>query len=620
MRQSSSFARRCAKPVLLALVLTLLIGTPIASLGLVAALVLNDVVGFSDVMGHMTPRLLVDWWRIAYLYGGNPGIQPLVLWSGALAFGVTALNVGARLMPRRGRSLQLQPARQGSAPIAPKRARSAAFGSSDWMPERDMLQYAPEPHPVHGGVVFGAAVRLDLDPDADAGSAPLLRDHCTEDATHGQVFYGSGGGKTSAQVAPNMHPEHGWRGNIFLNDPSSQAAPMFAGWREELEQRVVCLGPHRDPGDDGLPRVGIDLFHGIDPTKRKFERQVRWVVNALGQEYDEKVRAGENGMFKEQARALQECILADMLSDPETSREERTPAGLLQRLMTDDNDLRGKLEDIANGSRCLMARRIAHSLKKSHPRTWGSFRNEVNTDLKWLLDPECAAIVSDTSPQALKPGDFADTDVTIFLQLGIDMMEDTPQVGRAIINAMLAPIYQKDRRTARRYLLLLDERKLFGNPRTLALLGSQGRKYGITCVSMWHSLSQMDDVLGKSAKEWRNNSSWEAYAGLKGEDAKVISERLDTYTALVESEGRSRSTGGGAGGSNRSVGTNTGTTLQATKLATPGQLEFQFSKSEQIVFRRGAKAPIRCAKAFHWQRPDMAATVGEDPYAEKEAA
>lgn len=565
---------------------------------------------------HEMPVRAVSWMR-------SPPRDRQVRIVGGMVLAVSALaGVGASGMLAfaflRASSVrkQLRPGEAGAAP-EPVRAGSKLHGAADWLPEADMRRLVVAPHVDHGGVVFGAAVRGDLHPADNGGMAPLLLDRCTDDAPHGQVYFGSGGGKTTAVTIPNLDPDVGWRGNVLVNDPSSQAGAMCAAMREEAGQRVVFIGPPRRPDEAAGPsRVGVHVFAGLDPAAETFEQDVRDAADSLGREFDGAAMSGENAMFKLQGRALQRCLLADMLSDPATPAEERTPLGLVRRVMAPEPELRGRLEDIFAGSPSTMARMIAGPLTKAHPKTFGSFLVEAGADLEWLQVRAYAELVSGTGIGSMRPDDFARGDVCAFLQLGIRTMEGTPQIGRAILNALLGAIYRTNGATGRRYLLLNDEAKLFGKLGALSTAMSQGRKYGVSVVSMWHGPAQMEELLGKGdARTWRTSSGWEAFSAMDAEAAKHVSDRLGTYTALAPSEGQSDSTPTGfLGNASGSKGRNEGVTLAARKLATPEELEFGLRKDEQVVFRRGASGPIRCLKPYYYRRPAMAAKVGRDTY------
>ena len=479
------------------------------------------------------------------------------------------------------------------------------------MTERRLHQLAMGGHPIHGGVVYGTACRADLHPRQDGGNAPLLVDRCLEDATHGLLFLGSGGGKTMGYVVPSLDSEVGWRSNVFVNDPSSQAGQMCADMRRKDGQRVVFIGPP----EPGMDRVGFNVLAWIDPAHPLFEEHVWSAVDTLGRELPKTESNDPNGMFKIQGKALQACILADMLIDPSIPAQGKNPRLFAERIATPERQMKGLLETINLESTSRMARLLAGTLMDVHPKTFSGICVEATADLRWLMTESYADLVSGTALGSLKAAEFTRGNVAVFLQLGVKTMQDTPQIGRAILNAVLNDIYRTDGQSGKRYLLLLDEIDLFGRLQALLTAGSQGRKYGVTVLGMWHSLGQMEGTWGKDGmKAWRANASWEAYSAMDPETAKDVSERCGEYTVVVETEGRSSNWQNSINLFGRSRGTNQSTGLQKRRLLSPYEAERGLRKDEQIVFRRGEASPIRSLKAYYFRRPDMAARVGRDQF------
>lgn len=551
-----------------------------------------------------------QWLVYARLFGRSTYEEIYVVVSGVAAAAPFVAYVRFKMLQPK-----LRASRSNEHPLALVRANSDLHGHSDWMSAANIRRLAQPGHPIHGGVVLGSACRADLSPSLDGGKAPLIVDRCLEDATHGLLFVGSGGGKTSAFTVPNLDPEHGWRANVLVNDPSAQAGRMCAAMREEIGQRVVFLGPPQDDDATQPPRVGINVLGWIDPAHPLFEEHVWSAVETLGREAAENESNNPNGMFKIQGKGLQACLLADMLADSVLPKQDKTPAEFAARVATPERQMKARLQTIHEESPSRLARLLAGTLMEAHPKTFSGFCVEATADLRWLMTETYAAVVSGTAPGSLDPDAFTNDNVCIFLQLGVKTMEDTPQIGRAILNALLNGIYRADGRTGRRYLLLLDEINLFGKLKALSTAASQGRKYGITIMGMWHSLKQMEETWRPAgAATWRANASWEAYSAMDPETAKAVSDRCGTYTVLSQSEGSNANSPRGFSQGNRSRGTNQTITLQSRKLISPDEVERGLRKDEQIIFKRGENAPVRCVKAYYFRRPEMAARVGQDQY------
>lgn len=567
---------------------------------------------------HINPWTRPFQWLVYARLFGRSGAEQVYVIASALA---AAAPFGGYLRYKAMRP-KLRPSRANEAPPPMTRAHSDLYGHADWMPEKRLNQLASIPLPDHGGVVYGAACRADLHPSQDGGYALLLVDPCLEDATHGHVFVGSGGGKTSGYVVPTLDPEAGWRGNVLVNDPSSQAGAMCAQMRRDAGQRVVYIGlprplnPRQNPDlPPEPPRVGINLFKWINPSDPLFEEHVRSTIASLGPEKSEKLETDGNKMFTVKSEDLQVCLLADLLSDPNVPPSDKTPARLIKIAYTPEHNMKGLLETIYRESPSELARLLAGALMRVHPKTFSGFCADATADLSWLTTRSYADLVSGTASGSISPADFTHGDICVFLQLGVRTMEDTPQIGRAILNSLLNDIYRADGATGCKYLLLMDEINLFGKLKTLATVASQGRKYGVTLVGFWHSLNQMTDTWDKDGAEtWRANASWEAYSAMNAATAKDVSERCGTYTVLAPSQGSNTSRQRGMSQGTRSRGTNETTSLQPRKLLTADEAERSLRKDEQIVFKRGEAHPIRTLKAYYFRRPDMNLKVQPDPY------
>ena len=187
----------------------------------------------------------------AYLYWRDHGASSLVVWwlplCAAGAGVLTMLPAFTILCWPESRRLRL--ARSGENVPAPRRAFSDAHGSAEWIGMQEAQQLFPGPHPAYGGVVVGEAYRVDqdkaasgrFDPDLQAtwgkgGTMPLLIDPCTSDATHGAVFAGSGGYKTTAVTVPTLAC---WTGSAVVLDPSGQVGPMTKQLRMAVVTQII---------------------------------------------------------------------------------------------------------------------------------------------------------------------------------------------------------------------------------------------------------------------------------------------------------------------------------------------------------------------------------------------
>ncbi|MCB0137947.1 MAG: type IV secretory system conjugative DNA transfer family protein, partial [Caldilineaceae bacterium] len=124
------------------------------------------------------------------------------------------------------------------------RGKRAVHGEADWM----KMPEAGKMFPATGGIVIGERYRVDHDnvaavafradsPDSwgAGGRSPLLCFDGSFGSSHGIVFAGSGGFKTTSVTIPTALK---WGGGLVVLDPSSEVAPMVAD-----HGRAAAIGP-----------------------------------------------------------------------------------------------------------------------------------------------------------------------------------------------------------------------------------------------------------------------------------------------------------------------------------------------------------------------------------------
>lgn len=515
--------------------------------------------------------------------------------SGALALAPALL---ALCMPMRRR---LRPARSGEATPEPQRAFSSIHGKARWMTPKEALRLFNADTSDHGGVVLGQLGK--------SGDAPLLVDPCSD--AMGFVVGGTGTGKTFSVVIPTLDPTVGWRTSAVVFDPSCKVSHHTAGMRIAAGQKVVVLGPGKQ---------GINALEWIDPADPEAEMHVETIVEMIGPEKDKKQNDDNpNAMFSIQARNLQECLLADMIWNPEIQRGDEdgetdvTLRRLAGRMSTPEVGMKYLLEDIYQGSdgkpdrasRSLMARRIAGTLMAVHAKTFTGIYAGAQSDIRWLHTATYASLVSDGD---FSPDELADGNTTVYVEIPMETLQARPQVGRTVINALMQAIYRRNGRVKGRVLFLLDEMDLLQNMRALEVARDNARKYKITLVPMWQTLGQITDTWGPGGKRsWMGNAAWQWFAGVSDEHtAEELSKRCGTYTGLSQNQNTSSGSSGGAGSSsrNRSAG--------ISEVAVPLiRLEdvMGMPRSERLIFKAGQEHPLRCDGAFWRNRPEMAVRI-----------
>ena len=545
-------------------------------------------------------------------YSGTPAVAHwLPLCAAGAGFLVLTPAWCALFWPAKPR---LRAAKPGQAPDAPRRALSDIHGNADWMTIKDAMVLFPGPHPVYGGVVVGEAYRVDQDKLANVrfdpanrstwgrgGTAPLLIDPCTTDATHGAVFAGSGGYKTTAITIPTLAF---WTGSAVVLDPSCQVGPMTGFVRRNMGHKVVMVGPGLD---------GFNVLDWINPRDPLAETHVRAVIeHVVGETRANEI--GENAMFKVRGRELLTCILADLLWNSEVPADQKTLREFRRRVRTPERKMRGLLADIHAGSESQLARDLAGSLMDVVQETFSGIYSNAVADTQWLSIKAYADMLSGDS---FRTDELTQGGLSVFVQIPMDALRATPEVARVTVGALLSAVYRAEGRVRGRILFLLDEVNFLGKLKALEDARDAGRKYGITLVSMWQSLGQLAETWGKDAKtSWFNACSWRLFAVVDDEaTANEVSRMAGRYTVLARTEGASRGTQSGLSRASRNRGTNEGLAEQSRELIRPDEVRTRMRADEAIIFRRGAP-PLRCGRAIYFRRPEMLVRIAADRYRE----
>ena len=562
---------------------------------------------YDQTSAAVLPAAAYYYWRDHRTVPQVANALPLAGWGA----GALALLPGALVLcwPQ---SQRLRRARPGEVPPPPRRALSDAHGNADWMTLADARKLFPGPHPAYGGVVVGECYRVDkdkvagvrFDPDDPAtwgqgGKAPLLIDPCTSDATHGAVFAGSGGYKTTAVTIPTLAF---WTGSAVVLDPSCQVGPMTAQMRKDMGHKVAMIGP-------GLG--GVNVLDWIDPADPLAETYVQAVIERVAGETPPN-QAGENSIFKVRGKELLTCLLADLLWDSKVPASQKTLREFRVRVRTPEKKMKGLLADIQAGSESQLARDLAGSLADVFHETFSGIYSNANADTQWLSIKAYADMLSDGS---FGTHELAGGKLTVFIQVPMETLRATPEVARVIVGSLLGAAYRADGKLTGRVLFLLDEVNFLGKLKVLEDARDAGRKYGITLLCMWQSLGQLVDTWGKEGKgSWFNSCSWRLFAAVDDDGtAEEVSKTAGKYTVLARTQGQSSSTQSGTGSSSRNTGRNEGVSEQAREMIKPDEVRTRMRADEAIIFRRGA-APLRCGRPIYFRRSDLKAQVEADRY------
>jgi type IV secretion system protein VirD4 len=517
-----------------------------------------------------------------------------------------ATSIGATLAAVAG-VFAMRVAMRGDAAFAsaaPRRihGKRSIHGDAEWMTLKDARRLFPEP----GGIVVGEAYRVDKDTVADrgfraddretwgvGGKAPLLCFDASFGSTHGLVFAGSGGFKTTSVTVPTALK---WGGSLVALDPSNEVAPMVIEHRRKAGRDVFVLDP-RDPSTGFNVLDWIGRFGGT--KEEDLVAVANWVVTDTGRQ-----ASIRDDFFRASALQLITALIADVCLSGHTEKENQHLRQMRANLSEPEPKLRERLQAIYDNSGSEFVKENVAPFIAMTPETFsGVYANAVK-ETHWLSYPNYAALVSGSS--------FATDAITggktdIFVNLDLKTLEAHPGLARTIIGALLNAIYNRDGKVEGRTLFLLDEVARLGYLRILEIARDAGRKYGISLVLLFQSIGQMREAYGgrDATSKWFESASWVSFAAINDPDtADYISRRCGNTTVEVDQLSRSSQ----MSGSSRTRSKH----LTARPLILPEEV-LRMRGDEQIIFTAG-NAPLRCGRAIWFRRADMKSVVSKNRF------
>ena len=493
------------------------------------------------------------------------------------------------------------------AAAAPRRIRGkrAIHGEAAWMGVNDAKRLFPDA----GGVVVGEAYRVDKDVVADrgfrsddpetwgaGGRSPLLCFDASFGSTHGLVFAGSGGFKTTSVTVPTALK---WGGGLVALDPSNEVAPMVIAHRRKAGRDVFVL----DPKD---PTTGLNVLDWIGHFGGTREEDVvavaNWVVTDTGRS-----TSIRDDFFRASALQLITALIADVCLSGHTERENQHLRQMRANLSEPEPKLRERLQKIYDNSESEFVKENVAPFIAMTPETFsGVYANAVK-ETHWLSYPNYAALVSGSS---FSTDAIAEDKTDIFVNLDLKTLETHPGLARTIIGALLNAIYNRNGEMNGRALFLLDEVARLGYLRILEIARDAGRKYGISLVLLFQSIGQMREAYGgrDATSKWFESASWVSFAAINDpETADYISRRCGNTTVEVDQLSRSSQMSGSSRTRSKQ--------LASRPLILPEEV-LRMRGDEQIVFTAG-NAPLRCGRAIWFRRNDMKSVVGENRFHRK---
>ncbi|WP_426960338.1 type IV secretory system conjugative DNA transfer family protein [Muricoccus radiodurans] len=553
------------------------------------------------------------WWRYAPYAGRSFTEAVAILASGLFAFApVLAL---ARWQWRRWGGIAGM-ARKGLGIDRIRRGSTNNHGSAAFMDMAEAARlFPPVPDPDLGGIVVGEAERVDLGPVArvrfvpedretwgNGGRVPLLIDPCKRGTTHSIVIAGGGAYKSTTLVTSLLT----WKKSRVVLDPSTELHAQIAAALAAQGQTVVRLG---------IGDVGPNVLEAIDIDSDMAETRLRAVVGRIIGPIPEGGGGsdGTNARFKQWGRTIVTALLAHMLWDPDFPPELKTLRTLRAGLSVSEERMRDRLRGIHETSPSPLARSLAGSMMGLADVTFSGAFGNATDDTEWLASEVYGDLVSG---DAFRMADLVKGELTVFVQVPMEALRETPAVARVLIGSLLDAVFAANGRVNGRVAFFLDEAVLLGPMNALETARDQGRKYKVTLQLFYQSEGQIEKVWGRPGKDaWFDGVSWRTYAGIQNlNTAKDLSATLGTFGAVATSRGENKGRSGRIMDMpTSSAGSNLNEHEISREVAKPHELLQEMRGDERITLPRGER-PIRHGAAIGFRRAAIAAQLRETSY------
>ncbi|MGL4197007.1 MAG: Ti-type conjugative transfer system protein TraG [Allorhizobium sp.] len=495
------------------------------------------------------------------------------------------------------------------ARAAPKRitGKRALHGEADWM----TLVEADKLFPTTGGIVVGERYRVDRDSVASVsfrtdtkdtwgtgGKSPLLCFDGSFGSSHGIVFAGSGGYKTTSVTIPTALK---WGGSLIVLDPSNEVAPMVSRHREEAGRRVRILDPRK-------PATGFNALDWVGQYGGTKEEDIAsvasWIISDTG-----RASGVRDDFFRASGLQLLTAIIADVCLSGHTPKEQQTLRQVRSNLSEPEPKLRQRLQDIYDNSGSDFVKENVAAFVNMTPETFSGVYANAIKETHWLSYQNYAALVSGST---FHTEDIASGKTDVFINIDLKTLETHSGLARVVIGSFLNAIYNRDGAMDDRALFLLDEVARLGYMRILETARDAGRKYGITLTMVYQSIGQLRETYGgrDASSKWFESASWISFAAINDpETADYISRRCGMTTVEIDQVSRSFQSRGSSRTRSKQ--------LAARPLIQPHEV-LRMRADEQIVFTAG-NPPLRCGRAIWFRRKDMAACVEQSRFQRRDA-
>ena len=400
-------------------------------------------------------------------------------------------------------------------------------------------------------------------------------------------FAGSGSGKTASVVVPTMLK---YSGPVVVLDPAVEIAPMVAQHRRKMKRRVRILDPRSEVSDS------FNVLSWIE-TSAKPQEDIVAVAKMLLSE-SSKAESSTGSYFQDQAHHFLTGLLAHVMFDDEYAGR-RNLRSLRELVSLPEPSILEKIRHLQSASSHKFISGTLGVFSNMTEQTFSGVYSTASKDLQWLeLDAYANMVCGDTFNVA----DLPKGDTDVFISIPATMLADYKGIGRVIIASLMQAMIQADGRHAQRVVFCLDEASLLGKMGVVEDALVRGRKYGISLMPFYQSISQLEESHGKaSAANWIANSHLVSFAAIKSlETARELSAICGDYT--VEVSGKSKSVGAGA--SPLFAKGSVSISSQKRPLIAPHEVLQTMRMDEQIIYMAG-QSPLRCGRAFYFRRDDM---------------
>lgn len=475
----------------------------------------------------------------------------------------------------------------------------AIHGDADWMKLTETAELFPD----DGGIVIGERYRVDKDDVAArpfreknprswgaGGKSPLLCFDGSFGSSHGIVFAGSGGYKTTSVVVPSALK---WGSALVALDPSRKVAPLVLPHRVAAGRDIHILDPKQ-------PTTGFNVLDWIGRYGATKEEDIAavasWIVSDSG-----RINVRDD-FFRGSGLQLITALIADVCLSGNTDEKDQTLRQVRKNLAEPEPKLRERLQTIHANSKSDFVKENVAAFVNMTPETFSGVYAHAVKETHWLSYPNYAALVSGSS---FMTDDVADGDIDVFIAIDTKTLETHSALARVIIGAFLNAIYNRDGDISGRALFLLDEVARLGFMRIMETARDDGRKYGITLTLIYQSIGQMRETYGgpDATSKWFESASWISFAAINDPDtAEYISKRCGMTTVEIDQTSRNSQAKGSSRTRSKQVA--------PRPLILPDEV-MRMRMDEQIVFTAG-NPPLRCGRAIWFRRADMKSCVGQN--------